>query len=155
MVTDQFFSWALSISWPEFLSNILAGLAGSVMTWIIIVIGRWWTDRRKFSGYAGWYDHYSVDDKPIDGERTRITWLGRNVIKAEHSQPGESWVSFITLNDAVPHVGSGFYQYTEKSDCGVQQIQRDLARSKIFVLVTNTSHGKSYTVSYVWKRSGT
>ena len=140
-----------ALSW-DFASNILAGITGSAMTWIIVSARRHFSDRRKFSDYAGWYDHYSIDDQPIPNEHSHISWMGRNVIKIEHSKPGNSWVSFITLNEAVPHVGSGFYQYTVRSDCGVHQIQRDLSRTKIFVLVTNTSHGKGFTAAYVWKR---
>jgi len=141
------------LSLTDFASNLFAGIVGSVVTWIFVYASIRLSDRRKFSDYSGWYDQCHIDNTPIEKTRTHIQWLGKNIIKATCDGPEGAWVSHISLNEAVPDVGNGFYQYTSRLDCGIHQIQRAPDKSLIYVLVSNTSHGKYNTFAYLWKRT--
>jgi len=147
------FSAAWNFSASDFVNNIIAGIVASVATWLIVVLSAKISSWRKFSGLAGWYDQYSIDNIPIAGGRTQIRWLGKNLIVAIGTSPEGSWVSHIAMNESMPAVGSGFYQYNDRLDCGLHEIQYNQTASTIFVHVTNTSHGKNFTIAYLWRRA--
>lgn len=77
--------------------------------------------------------------------------MGDSLLFARSESQDGIWESYITLNNAVPHVGSGFFQYKSRVDFGVHQIQRTLDKQKIFVFAENPSLSKA-TIAYVWKK---
>jgi hypothetical protein len=83
--------------------------------------------RRQFADYAGRYKTFTTEDVPIGDEYISVKWLGGNLLFAEsEGKEGGTWESFITLDNAMPHVGNGFFQYKDRVDYGVHQIQRSL-----------------------------
>lgn len=79
------------------------------------------------------------------------TWkdeLSQQKVLAEMGvgKDGLRWVS------DVPEYGTGIYQYSERADCGVHQIQVSSKGDIIYVHGVNTSHGKDYQFAYIWKK---
>ncbi len=109
-------------------------------------------NQRLFKSLEGEYMHYTVDDEPRGNGTTTIEYPGADMILTNgHGRDG-AWEGKIRMNDIVPEHGSGIYQYVGKKDCGVHEIQVNREDGSIYVKGTNTSHGKNYTFSYIWKR---
>jgi hypothetical protein len=138
----------------SFLGNVVAGIASSIMTYLFIYLSRKYRLYAKFSKLSGRYAHFSIGNAPLLDGVTEVKYLGDNVILTKGESPEGSWEGRISMNEALPEFGSGIYQYTDsgRNDCGIHQIQVAPSRDMIYVLTTNTSHGKNNTSAYIWKK---
>jgi hypothetical protein len=134
----------------NFLNNLIAGVVASILTWLFVRLSHRARQRKRFSSFAGRYDTY-LEDQRIGDEIIEVTWIGDNLLFARSKSTEGSWESYITMDQAVPNVGSGFFQYKTRTDYGVHQIQRDQEESNIFVFAHNPALGKP-PVAYVWKK---
>jgi len=136
----------------DFTYSVVTGLVSSVVTYSFVCLRRWLGLRRRFSGLAGRYAHYTVEpSKPADGV-TVVEYAGENILLTRGSSPDGEWEGRITMNSDIPELGSGIYRYISRVDCGVHQIQVNPKDQSIFVLVVNTSHGVNNTSAYVWRK---
>lgn len=138
----------------SFLGNVIAGVVSSIMTYLFIYLTRKYRLNSRFSKLSGRYLQYDVFDNPITDGITEVQYLKDNVISTKGESPEGKWEGRITMNEALPEFGSGIYQYTDggRSDCGIHQIQVSPSKDMIYVLTTNTSHGKNNIFAYIWKR---
>ena len=98
------------------------------------------------------YDHHTVDESPSGG-KTWITYDGMNILLTKGAAKDGQWTGRIQMSDTIPEHGSGVYQYRGKRDCGLHEIQVNREDGSIYIMVKNTSHGKDFTHSYLWKRA--
>jgi hypothetical protein len=138
----------------SFLDNVVAGIVSSIMTYLFIYLSRKYRLSSKFSKLSGRYVHCSVDNEPLLNGVTEVKYLGDNVILTKGEFLEGSWQGRISMNETLPEFGSGIYQYTDsgRNDCGIHQIQVAPSKDVIYVLTTNTSHGKNNTSAYIWKK---
>jgi hypothetical protein len=138
----------------SFFSNIVAGIASSLMTYLLMHLTRRYRLKLKFSKLNGRYGQYTIDNERITDWVTEVSYLTGNVILTKGESSDGRWEGRITMNEALPEFGSGIYQYTDagKNDCGIHQIQVSPSKEMIYVLTTNASHGKNNTFAYIWKR---
>ena len=133
----------------EFLGNILAGFVGSVVTFIFVRAWRWYTFRQMFSKLNGKYTHHTINGNRLgDG----ITELCHMKGRIKGTGGDGRWEGRITMSEDVPEYGTSIYQYSERDDCGVHQIQVSSKGDIIYVHGVNTSHGKDYQFAYIWKK---
>jgi hypothetical protein len=139
----------------SFFSNVVAGVASSLMTYLLMYLTRKYQLKSKFSKLNGRYGQYTIDEEPITNGVTEVDYLTGNVILIKGESPEGRWESRIMMNETLPGFGSGIYQYTDpgRNDCGIHQIQVSPSKNMIYVLTTNTSHGKNNTSAYIWKRT--
>jgi hypothetical protein len=133
-------------------SNLLAGVIASLATFAMVRLWSVYRDRAAFGWLAGQYDHYSIDGVRLEGLRTEIRYSGSGMLRLFNEGPDTSWVGTTRMDSRIPDLGSGVYQYKDRPDCGTHQIQINYIDKSIFVLSTNTSHGKSTTTSYVLRK---
>ena len=138
----------------SFIGNVIAGVASSLMTYLLMFLTHKYRLKSKFSKLSGRYGQYTIDNDPITDGVTEVSYLTGNVILTKGESAEGRWEGRITMNEALPEFGSGIYQYidTGRNDCGIHQIQVSPAKDMIYVLTTNTSHGRNNTFAYVWKR---
>ncbi len=105
----------------SFLNNLVAGIVASILTWIFVRYSRQIRHRICFSDYAGHYETF-LDGKRIADEIVELSWAGDNLLYAKCTSSDGQWESYITMDEAVPSVGNGFFQYTTRTDYGVHQI---------------------------------
>lgn len=138
----------------SFVGNVIAGIVSSVLTYVFMYFTGKYRLKSRFSHLAGTYAQQTISNEPIVDAVTVVHYLKGNVIVTRGESPEGKWEGRITMNDALPEFGSGIYQYTDegRNDCGVHQIQVSPARDMIYVLTTNTSHGRNSTFAYIWKK---
>jgi hypothetical protein len=134
----------------NFLNNLIAGVIASILTWVFVRYSRQMRQRRRFADYTGLYETF-LNDERIADEIIELSWVGENLLFAQSNSADGSWESYITMDEVVPNVGSGFFQYKSRTDYGVHQIQRNLEKDTIFVFAHNPALG-SPPVAYIWKK---
>jgi hypothetical protein len=143
-------------------NSLIVGVVSSAATWTIIAVSQRLSDRRKFSGYSGIYETYTIDDERIEGERTRVQWLGRNMLYAYNESDDGLWESHITMNNDLPHVGAGYFRYKDVNNWGSHEIQSNPDKTEILVFSTGAkrripdpdeSSRLRPTVAYKWRRA--
>jgi hypothetical protein len=136
----------------SFLNNLVAGLIASLATVALLSYIRIARLRRRFKPLEGAYGHFNIDGEQLLDGKTELRYLQGNVLEARTYGGDGEWQGNILMNEDVPGLGSGIYQYTARPDCGVLQVQVSQADHSLFVHVVNTSHGKDRAFAYLWRR---
>jgi len=132
-------------------NNVVAGIAASTCTFIFVLLYKKITLSRKFAFLEGEYSHQGISGEKYVPGRTVLKHIGGGIILSDGNGTDGEWEGRITMNEKVPEHGVGTYQYKNKKDCGVHQIQFNRRDNSIYVLVSNTSHGRNFNFAYVWK----
>jgi hypothetical protein len=145
-------------------SNIIVGVVSSGATWLFISISRHLSDRRKFSGYSGLYETFTIEDERVAGEWVEIRWLRNNMLHVRNKAAAGLWESYISMNSDLPHVGSGYFRYLDRRNAwGSHEIHSDMSKTEILVFSSGsnlqgaetdeTGVGMRKTTAYKWKRA--
>lgn len=134
------------------LSSILAGIASSLLTVLILHVRQRMRDASLFGRLSGRYVHDSIEGERLLDGVTEVVHRRGNVLETHSSSSEGTWDGLIVMNRDMPSVGSGIYQYRERADCGTHQVQLSPDGRSFFVLAVNTSHGKSNMFGYSWRR---
>jgi hypothetical protein len=154
------------MDWWRLINNIIVGVVSSGATWLFISISRRLSDRRKFSGYSGLYETYTIDDERIAGELVEIKWLRNNMLHVRNKSDAGLWESYISMNSDLPHVGAGYFRYLDRSNAwGSHEIHSDMGKREILVFSSGSNlltveadergAGVRKTTAYKWKRAAT
>lgn len=55
------------------------------------------------------------------------------------------------MSNDLTGYGTGTYQYSDRKDCGVLEVQVNQQDGSIYVRGMNTSHGMDKVFTYLWK----
>src|ERR1051325_3284389 len=108
-----------------FLGNVIAGVVASIIVLTVGLVKGQLSSRRNFAKLSGTYTANDIEGQPIDGDgKTKVKWQGGNVleIKGDSAKAGK-WEGRLTMNVDLPELGRGAYQYLDRTECGVHQIQ--------------------------------
>jgi hypothetical protein len=136
----------------SFLNNLVAGLIASLATVGLLEYIRIYRLRKRFKPLEGAYRHFDIDGEQLLDGKTEIRYCRGNVLEARTYGGDGDWQGNILMNEDVPSLGNGIYQYAARPDCGVLQVQVSQADHSLFVHVVNTSHGKERVFAYIWRK---
>ena len=136
----------------SFLNNLVAGIIASLATVGLLAYIRRSRLRSRFKPLEGAYGHFDVSGEQLLDGKTELRYLRSNVIEARTYGGDGDWQGNILMNEDVPGLGNGVYQYVARPDCGVLQVQVNQADHSVFVHVVNTSHGKDRIFAYLWRK---
>ena len=135
----------------EIIISFIVGIAASVATLSGDRILRSVKQKKVYFPLQGKYTQHTLSGKRIGDFITEFKYKKKNIFDT-HNGPKEKWDGRIVMSEENPGSGSGTYNYKDRDDCGIHQIQYDYEKESIFVLSTNMSHGKEYKSSYVLKK---
>lgn len=148
MTATEMLRW---IGGADIAGNLLAGLVASFLTWVVVAastrVRRW----RRAAVFIGRYHVYDMEERQVADEVLRIRWRGGSVIEVRSAGGDAAWRSLITLDENMPGVGRGVYQYESKKHTGRHEIQRSLDGRSIFVFADNPSFGTP-TRALIWRK---
>jgi hypothetical protein len=137
------------------LIGFVAGILSSVLTLYLDRLNRRRKLARRFKRLEGQYEHYSLTGTKYEHWLTTLRYKGERLLATHSQSDREEWWGHIVMSEDMPGFGSGSYQYTDREDTGLHQIQVDPMRDVVYVHWRNTSHGNKRESTYVWRRVGT
>jgi hypothetical protein len=135
----------------SFSNNVVAGIVASFLTVSILELLRRLRLRRRYRLMAGRYLHYSVDGARLLDGVTELTYVGGTLLQSRGVGGIGPWEGRIVMNTELSGYGTGTYQYLDRVDCGVLEVQLNQRDGSIYVRGVNTSHGSDRVFAYLWK----
>lgn len=147
----SFFSFLSDTLTTGFSGNIISGIIASILTLLFLklkqILWCWW----RFANFSGQYETFTLEGERIKDEVVTVKWVGSNMIFAQSQSQDGSWESYITMDNTVPNVGDGYFQYKDRIDYGTHQIQRNITKDAALVFAYNPALPTA-TAAYMWKR---
>ena len=139
----------------RFVTSLLAGLTSAAVVLIVRAVCARIYERERFGSVEGKYDECNMPTKAPTGGVVGLTYLGGNAVGSEaRNRDGHVvWTGTINMDEAIPYLGKGVYQYKGKDDCGTHTIQQNKETRNILVWGSNTSHPQGVREFYMfWRR---
>jgi hypothetical protein len=149
-VADILHSMAEILRSAGVFDGVLGGIVASVLIWIFVSITKAIRDHNRFELFTGQYEVYR-DNEKVGSEKIIIKRLRGNVILAKNKDDKELWESHIELDEKVPILGNGVYQYLTAKKWGTHRITKSSIDGDILVWVGNPAR-ETPDYKVIWRR---